>query len=130
MATHVKTTNLTTPEGTIIDAGITYTGDTSWALDPASGVVNANGGGANAVAFAFTAAGLQSLALKATVPCVVTLTGTSAIDGVAGSTITLVANQMRHVAAVTGDCTAISIGANTTSEGLAGTIGIWVLYNS
>lgn len=130
MASHVLTKTLTTPEGTIADSGLTYTGDASWALDPELGVVNANGGGANAIAFAFPADGFESMGLKATVPCVVTFTGATAIDGVAVSTVTLTANVMRHVAAITGDVTAISIGANTDGSGPAGTIGIWILYNS
>ena len=125
--THILNQVVVIPEGTITDAGTTYTGDTSWFLD---GIVNANGGGANGILMAFPAAGLQSIGLLSTVPCVVTLTGAGKIDGVTGETVTLVANRLRHVSTVDTNCTAISIGANTDSAGLAGTIKIAILYNS
>lgn len=125
--THILTQRVVTPTGTIEDSGNTTTGDT---VTSVATTVAANGGSANAVSIAFTAAGLQSIALLSTVPCVVTLTGASAIDGASGSTVTLAANILRYVAAVTGDVTAVSVGANTTGSGAAGTIQISVLFNS
>jgi hypothetical protein len=125
--THVYSQSLVTPEGVLNDAGETATGDTSTSV---ATTVALNGGGANAVAIAFTAAGFQSMGLLSTVPCVVTLTGATVIDGVTIGTVTLVANVMRHVSSITGDVTAISVGANTDSEGAAGTIQISVLFNS
>jgi len=125
--THTYAQSLVTPEEQIADSGASYTGDTVTAIDT---TVSANGGGANAVAVAFTAAGFQSMGLLATVPCVVTLTGATVIDGASTSTVTLVANTLRHVTAITGNVTAISVGANTDSSGAAGTIKINVLFNS
>lgn len=125
--THVFIQVATTPEGQLNDTGATYTGDTTTSV---ATTVSANGGAANAVAIAFTAAGLQSLILLSTVPCVVTLTGATVIDGVSSSTVTLAANVMRQVTAITGDVSAISVGANTTGSGAAGTITIAALFNS
>lgn len=109
------------------DSGTVTTGDT---ITNVNTTVAANGGSANAVAIAFTAAGLQSIILLADVPCVVTLTGATVIDGVTTSTVTLVANQIRKVSAITGNVTAVSVGANTDSSGAAGTINISALFNS
>lgn len=117
----------TTPEGQIQDGSVTTTGDSVTAV---STTVAANGGSANAVSIAFTDAGFQSLILLSTVNCVVTLTGATAIDGVSGSTVTLTANVMRRVADITGDVTAVSVGANTTASGPAGTIQLNALFNS
>ena len=126
---HTYQQALTTPTGQLTDTGVAYTGDTHIAV---AGVVNANGGGANAVAIAFpaTSGGLQSVGLLATVPCVVTLTGATVIDGVSTSTVTLTANVIRLITAITGAVTAVSVGANTDSSGAAGTIQISALYNS
>lgn len=126
--THVKATSVITPEHTFTETGTTYTGDTSTAVSTT--VDSYAGGAANAVAIAFTAAGFQSMTLQATVPCIVTFTGATVIDGVSASTVTLTANTIRHVAAVTGDVTAVSVGANTEAAGAAGTININVLFNS
>lgn len=126
--THVKATSVICPELTYTETGTTYTGDTSTAV---STTVDSYAGGApNAVGVAFTAAGFQSMVLQSTVPCVVTLTGATVIDGVSTSTVTLTANVIRHVAAITGDVTAVSVGANTDNGGAAGTININVLFNS
>lgn len=126
---HTYQQALTTPTGQLTDTGVSYTGDTHTAV---AGVVNANGGGANAVAIAFpaTSGGLQSVGLLATVPCVVTLTGATEIDGVTTSTVTLTANVIRLITAITGAVTAVSVGANTDSAGEAGTIQISALFNS
>jgi len=120
---------VTVPTGQIIDPGIVTTGDTIISLAPST-VVNANGGGANAIVAAFPATGFQSMVLLATVPCVVTFTGVTVIDGVSTSDVTLTANVVRRVAAITTACTAISVGANTTGAGAAGTIQISILYNA
>ena len=126
--TQVFRQSLITPEEQWSDdTGITTTGDT---ITSVNGVVNANGGGANALAIAWPAAGFQSLGLVATVPCVVTFTTSVLIDGVSATTITLVANVIKRVGAMTGDITAVSVGANTDVAGLAGTIKISVLFNS
>jgi hypothetical protein len=126
--THVKATSVVTPEYTFTENGTTYTGDTSTAVSTT--VDSYSGGAANAVAIAFTSAGFQSMTLQATVPCVVTFTGATVIDGVSISTVTLTADTIRHVAAITGNVTAVSVGANTTPAGAAGTININVLFNS
>lgn len=125
--THLFTQRCVLPTGTLEDSGATTTADSETGV---STTVSANGGAANAVAIAFTSAGFQSMVLLATVNCVVTFTGATAIDGAAGSTVTLTANVMRRVTAVTGDVTAVSVGANTTGSGPAGTIQISVLFNS
>lgn len=125
--THIFTQRAVTPEGVIEDAGATATADSTTSV---ATTVALNGGGANAVAIAFTATGLQSLVLLSTVPCVVTLTGATVIDGIAVGTVTLTANTLRRVSAITGDVTAISIGANTAGGGAAGTITIAALFNS
>jgi hypothetical protein len=129
MFSHIYQQALATPESQWADTGTTYSGDTIQSVD---GVVNANGGGANAVAIAFpaTAGGLQSVGLLASVPCVVTLTGATVIDGVSTSTVTLVAGVIRLITAITGAVTAVSVGANTDSSGPAGTIKISALFNS
>ena len=123
----------TVATGQIIDPGIVTIGDTIVSLAPST-VVPANGAAANDVVAAFPATGFQSMILLATVPCVVTFSGVSQFDGVAGTPtaddVTLVANVTRRIAAITGACTAISIGANTTGAGAAGTIQISVLYNA
>lgn len=103
------------------------TGDT---VTEVSTTVAANGGGANAVAIAFTAAGLQSVFFQSTVPCVVTLTGVTVINGITIGTVTLVADVIYKVSSVTGDCSAMSVGANTTTDGAAGTIKISAVFNS
>lgn len=120
---------LATPESQWADTGVAYSGDTVQSVD---GVVNANGGGANSVAIAFpaTAGGLQCLGLLASVPCVVTLTGATVIDGVSTSAVTLAAGVIRLVTAITGAVTSVSVGANTDSSGPAGTIKISALFNS
>ena len=126
--TQVFRQSLITPEDQWSDdVGLTTTGDT---ITSVNGVVNANGGGANAISIAWPAAGFQSLGLVATVPCVVTFTTSVLIDGVAATTITLAADVIRRVGAMTGDITAVSVGANTTASGAAGTIKISVLFNS
>ena len=113
--------------GKLADTGATVTGDTE---TNGEWTVNANGGGSNAIAVAFPAAGLKSLGLLSTVPCVVTLTGATVIDGITIGTVTLAANALRQVLAITGDVTAISIGANTTSSGPAGVLKTSLLFNS
>ena len=129
--THTFTQHVTTPQGVISDAGAVATADTTVSV---SGTVPANGEAADDVDIAFTAAGLESLVLLSTVPCVVTLTGVTEFDGAAGTPtaddVTLVANVIRHVSAITGDCSAISVGANTDGAGAAGTIIIAAIFNS
>lgn len=125
--THIFNQVANTPAGQLADTGTTTTGDTITEVDT---TVDANGGSANAVAIAFTAAGFQSAVLLSDVPCVVTFTGSTAIDGVSISTVTLTANTIRRITAFTGNVTAVSIGANTDSSGPAGTITISVLFNS
>lgn len=129
MFNHTFNQSLVAPDGILTDSGSATSGNASTSINKA---VAANGGGATAVALAFAAtgasAGLQSLGLLSTVPCVVTLTGSTAIDGVSTSTVTLQANVMRHVTAVVGAVTALSVGANTDSQGAAGTIQIEALY--
>ena len=127
MFTHVVSRSLQVRGEVWSDGGGTKTADTETGLD---GVVNANGGGANAISIAFPAAGLQSLVLLASVPCVVTLTGATVIDGVTTGAVTLEANVLRQVTAITGNVTDISVGANTVSSGPAGTIKISALFNS
>jgi hypothetical protein len=127
MFTHTLTQSLQTPSGALTDSGDAYTADTITEVDA---TVAAYGGGANAVSIAFTAAGFQSMGLLSDVPCVITFTGATAIDGVSTSTVTLAAGVLRHVAAVTGNVTAVSVGANTAVDGLAGTANINVLFNS
>ncbi len=109
------------------DTGVTYTGDT---IANGDWVVNANGGGANAIEVAFTAANFKSLFMLSDVPCVVTLTGATAINGITIGTVTLAAGVAAHVSAITGDVTAISIGANTTGSGPAGVIEVSLLRNT
>lgn len=132
MATHRLLQSFSCAEDTLADAGKSYSGDTSVAVgdDTVPCVVAANGGGANTVSLAIASAALQSLAFLATVPCVVTLTGVTVIDGITASTVTLEANVLRQVTAITGDMSAISVGANTTGSGPAGTIKIRALYNA
>ena len=126
--THTVNRILTQSAGpTIQDTGASYTGDTVTNSDL---TVPANGAGANAIEIAFTAANFKSLALLSTVPCVVTLTGATAINGITTSTVTLVANVMSHVSAITGDVTAISIGANTTGSGPEGALNLSLLRNT
>ena len=128
MFTHTLTQVLGTPEGAINDTGAVASGDTSTAVDTT--VDSHAGGAANAVSVDFTAAGLQSLGLLASVPCIVTLTGATVIDGVTTSTVTLQAGVLRRVTAITGNVTGLSVGANTDLAGAAGTINIRALYNS
>jgi hypothetical protein len=125
--THLFTQSLTVPGEQFVDTGASYSADTATNV---ATTVSANGGSANAVAVAFPAAGLQSVGLLATVPCVVTLTGATVINGVTIGTVTLVANTIFHITSMTGDVTALSVGANTTSSGAAGTIKISALFNS
>jgi hypothetical protein len=127
MYSHILTQQLTTPQGVLTDLGNTYSADSVTAVQT---VVNANGGGANAVAVDFTAASFVALALLSTVPCVVTLTGADEIDGIATSTVTLQANALRHVTDISGNVTAVSVGANTTVDGAAGTLEVSLLFNS
>jgi hypothetical protein len=125
---HTFMQSVSTPEASFSDTiGSVATGDTTLAVD---GVVNANGGGANALTIAFPATGFQSLALWSTVPCVVTLTGVTVIDGITIGTVTLAAGVLRRVSSITGACTAASVGANTDAAGVAGTINMSVIYNS
>lgn len=123
---HVYTQAAATPEGTVQDTGQQLTGDT---VIGGNWVVNANGGGANTITINFPATGFQCMELLATVPCVVTFT-TMTVGG--GSTVTLEAGVLRHIAAseISGACAGLSIGANTTSSGAAGVINACVLYNS
>ena len=125
--THIYTQTVSAPEGILQDDGQAYTGDT---VVGGYWTVNANGGGANAITLAFPATGFQSMLLFSTVPCVVTLTGVTVINGVTIGTVTLAANTLVHVTSITGACTAISIGANTTGAGPAGKLSCSVLYNS
>lgn len=127
MFSHTLTQVLVTPTESWTDGGSTLSADSVTAINTA---VNAYGGGANAVAVDFLAASFIALALLSTVPCVVTLTGATAIDGVTASTVTLEANVVRQVTAITGNVTAISVGANTTVDGAAGTIKMSLLFNS
>lgn len=124
---HVFTQTAQTPEETLSDAGITTTGDSTSAYN---GTVSANGGAAVTPDIVFTAAGFKSMILLSTVPCVVTLTGATVIDGVTIGTVTLVANVIRRVSAITGNVTAVSVGANTDSSGPSGTIKISVIHDS
>jgi hypothetical protein len=124
---YIQVCNLST--GQVQDSGVLTTGDTILAAAPST-VVPANGDGPNAIVAAFPATGFQSMILLATVPCVVTLTGVTVIDGASVSTVTLVAGVIHRIAAITGACTAISVGANTTTSGAAGTLQFEVLYNA
>ena len=121
------TQTLATPAGSLQDSGQEFTGDTCHA---GRWVVNANGGGANAITEAFPATGFKAAVLLANVPCVVTLTGVTVINGVTIGTVTLAANVEVLITAVTGDCTAISVGANTTGSGAAGLVNLSVLYDA
>jgi hypothetical protein len=125
--THVFTQTAQTPEETLSDGGVTTTGETTTAYN---GTVSAYGGSAITPDIAFIAANFKSMILLSTVPCVVTLTTATAIDGVSIGTITLVANVIRRVSAITGNVTAVSVSANTTVDGAAGTIKISVIYDS
>ena len=73
------------------------------------------------------------MGLLSSVPCIVTFTGLTTFDGVAGTPtaddITLAANIMRHVTAVGGNCSAVSVSPNTEVSGVAGVIKINVLYS-
>jgi hypothetical protein len=125
---HTFTQSVSTPEASFSDTvGSEATGDTVLSVD---GVVNANGGAANALTVAFPATGFQSMVLWATVPCVITFTGITVIDAVTISTVTLAAGVLRRVSSITGACTAASVGVNTDSGGDAGTINISVIYSS
>lgn len=128
--TLVQVANL--PEGQWSDAGNSETGDATFAVER---TVEAESGGSTVdVEFAVASAALQSIILLSTVNCVVTFTGVTEFDGAAGSPtaddVTLTANVIRQVKAITGDCSAIHISKNTTTSGPAGTINIGVLYNS
>jgi len=112
---------LTTPSGSIADSAASFTGDSVFEVDT---TVAANGGSANVVSVAIPSAGLVSMALISTVPCVVTFTGST------GNNQTLAANVMNHITAIASDVTSLSVGANTTGSGPAGTIKIRVLWNS
>lgn len=125
--THVYTQTVQTPEETLSDVGVTTTGETTTAYN---GTVSAYGGSAITPDIAFIAANFKSMILLATVPCVVTLTTATVIDGVTTGTITLQANVMRRVSTITGNVTAMSVSANTTVDGAAGTIKISVIYDS
>lgn len=125
--THVVTKSLMVRGEMWNDTGGTRTGDTEIGTES---VVNAYGGGANGLVFEFPATGFQSLCILSTVPCVVTFSSVSTIDGVAGETVTLAAGAMRQVLAIGAACTAVSVGANTDVDGLAGTIKISALYNA
>jgi hypothetical protein len=130
--THIYTQVLTTPEEQWADGGVTATSDTVTAV---ATTVDVYGGATNAVAIAFGAtnaeAGLQSLGLLASVPCTVTLTGATTVDGVGSNIVTLAANVMRRIASVTGGAVSgIIVSANTEAAGLAGTIKISALFKS
>ena len=112
---------LTTPSGAIADSPATLTGDSVFEVDTA---VAANGGSANVVSVAIPTATLVSIALISTVPCVVTFTGST------GNNQTLAANVMNRITAIASDVSSLSVGANTTGSGPAGTIKIRVLFNS
>jgi len=128
MFTHTMIRSLVTPDSTWNDSvGSSYSGDSVTSVQT---TVDANGGSANAVAIDFLAASFQSMGLLADVACVVTLTGATAINGVSGSTVTLVAGVISHINAIAGNVTAVSVGANTVASGPAGTIKLSVLFNS
>lgn len=130
--THKLTHFLNGPEDTLQDLGATLTGDTAVAVGDSTTpfVVAANGGAANVASVAVAAAALVSLVFLADVPCVVTLTGATVIDGITTSTVTLTAGVIRQVTVITGSITSMSVGANTTGAGPAGTIKIRLLYNA
>jgi hypothetical protein len=126
--THSFSQSCNTPEASYTDSvASAATGDTSIGLTQ---VVNAYGGGANAIVVAFPATTFQSMVLWSTVPCVVTFTGPTVIDSVSTSAVTLVANVLRRVQSITGACTAASVGANTDAAGVAGVLTIGILYNA
>jgi hypothetical protein len=125
--THKYTQTLATPEEQWSDNGVTSTADTITSVNT---TVPANGAGANAVSIDFPAAGFQSMGLLSDTPCVVTLTGATVIDGVSTSTVTLTPGVIRRITAITGNVTAVSVGANTTGGGPAGVIKLSVLFNS
>lgn len=112
---------LTAPSGSIADSATTLSGDSVFECDT---TVAANGGSANVVSAAIPSAGLVSLALISTVPCVVTFTGST------GNNQTLAANVMNHITTIASDVTSFSVGANTTGSGPAGTIKFRILWNS
>jgi hypothetical protein len=112
---------LTTPSGSIADSASSATGDSIFEVDT---TVAVNGGSANVVSVAIPSAGLVSLALISTVPCIVTFTGST------DDNQTLAANLMNRITAIGSDVTSLSVSANTVSSGPAGTIKIRVLWNS
>lgn len=121
-----------TDADTIEDSQTELTGDTLIAdgNDAVPVVVAANGGSANVRSIEVAAAQLVAMSFLSTVACVVTLTGATVIDGITIGTVTLVANKMRVVTAITGDITSMSVGANTVGSGPAGTIKIRVLKDA
>ena len=132
MYSHIYNQSLNTPEGAMNDLGISVSGDTSAA---ANMDVSAHLGADITPDIAFTVAGFKSMGLLSTVPCVVTVAssgGTLTIDGVTTSTITLLANVLRHVSAMGGatQITGLTVGPNTDVAGLSGTITISALFNS
>lgn len=126
--THSFSASCSTPEVSLSDSAASVaTGDTSIGITQ---VVAANGGGANSIVTAFPATTFQSMVLQSTVPCVVTFSGTTQLDGVAATTVTLAAGILRRIQAITGACTGLSVGANTDSAGEAGALTIGILYNA
>ena len=130
--THSLNKSLLAPEGTLQDSGVPLAADTSWYLE---GIVPAYllAGAENDYGITFPATsgasiGVQSVILLSTVPCTIGLAGASTIDGVTANTVTLVANQMRHITSITGTVTSFHVLNNSTIDGAAGTIKIAVLF--
>ena len=109
------------------DIGATYTGDT---VDNVDWVVPENGAGENSVEIAFTAVNFNSLFLVSTVECRVTLTGATAVNGVAVGYVDLNPGVGVHVTAITGDVTSIEVGDNNETDGPAGSIEGSLLRNT
>jgi hypothetical protein len=107
-------------DGTALqDAGQVFTGTGVVQIDE---VVPANGQSPEAIGGVIPIAGLQCLFAIASVPCVLDINSTD-------NEVTLPANVLTRIEP-TVDCDGLSIGANTTASGPAGTLKIRALYDA
>lgn len=118
---YIYTQSVQTPEGALNDDGTTYVGTAAVVIENED--VPANGDPANVLAAHIPTAGLKCIFLLATVPCVVTLTGSDSAPA-------LVAGQLTRLTALNANVTGISVGANTVGDGPAGVITIRALYDA
>jgi hypothetical protein len=129
--THKLVKVLRTPEDTIEDAATTLTANSELVVGNDAQpfpVSSYSGNTSNDINVNMSGAVIASMVFLSTVPCVITFTGITAIDGVTATTLTLAANVMRQVLAVTGTLTKIRVGPNTDNGGAEGAIKIRLLY--